>query len=129
MKNTSGAIRFNSARRAGISDCTTIFFGAALEEGRAELLSLGHELDRPILLLESGNDTVADPDGSEELWSAVRPGLLERHRLPGFLHEIFHDRLRAQAQALTEPWLESLARSWNPSHRPAMSDVLSSESA
>jgi len=75
-----------------------------------------------------------DPDGSEELWSAVQPGLLERHRLPGFRHEIFHDRLRAQAQALAEPWLERLYLSWNPSprnpsQRPAMSQVLSPESA
>jgi alpha-beta hydrolase superfamily lysophospholipase len=82
-----------------------------------------------MLLLESGFDTVVDPDGSEELWSAVRPGLLERHRLPGVYHEIFHDRLRAQAQALTEPWLERLYQSWNPSHRPAMSTVLSPEPA
>jgi alpha-beta hydrolase superfamily lysophospholipase len=98
-------------------------FGAALDEGRAEILSLGHELDRPMLLLEAGFDTVVDPDGSEELWTAVQPGLLERHRLPGVYHEIFHDRLRAQAQALTEPWLERLHQSWNPSHRPAMSQV------
>lgn len=107
----------------------TAAFGAALEEGRAELLPLGEELDRPILLLESGMDTVVDPDASEQLWSAVRPEILERHRLPEVFHEIFHDRYRAQAQALAEPWLEKLARSWNPSHRPAMTEVLSMESA
>ena len=112
----------------------TAAFGAALDEGRAEILPLGHELDRPMLLLESGTDTVVDPDASESLWSAVRPDLLERHRLPGFLHEVFHDRHRAQAQTLVEPWLEKLSRAWdpsprNPSPRPAMSEVLSPESA
>jgi alpha-beta hydrolase superfamily lysophospholipase len=112
----------------------TAAFGAALDEGRAEILPLGHELDRPILLLEAGTDTVVDPDASEQLWSAVPPALLERHRLPGFYHEVFHDRLRAQAQALTEPWLDQLCRAWNPSprnssHRPAMTEVPSSESA
>jgi len=107
----------------------TASFGAALDEGRAEILSLGHELDRPILLLESGADTVVDPDASEQLWSAVPPGILERHRLPGVFHEIFHDRQRAEAQALVEPWLEKLAQAWNPSHRPAMTEVLSMESA
>jgi alpha-beta hydrolase superfamily lysophospholipase len=111
----------------------TAAFGAALDEGRAEVLPLGHELDRPILLLESGSDTVVDPDASEALWSAVRPELLERHRLPGLFHEIFHDRRRAEAQALVEPWLEKLYRAWNPSLRnslqsPAMSEVLSPES-
>ena len=107
----------------------TAAFGAALDEGRAEILALGHELDRPMLLLESGTDTVVDPDASEELWSAVQPGLLERHRLPGFYHEVFHDRQRAEAQALAEAWLEKLSRAWNPSHRPAMFEVLSPESA
>jgi alpha-beta hydrolase superfamily lysophospholipase len=111
----------------------TAAFGAALEEGRAEVLPLGHELDRPMLLLESGTDTVVDPDASEALWSAVRPELLERHRLPGLFHEIFHDRHRAEAQALVEPWLEKLYKAWNPSprnslHYPAMTEVPSPES-
>jgi len=101
----------------------TAAFGAALEEGRAEILPLGHELDRPILLLESGSDTVVDPDASEPLWSAVRPDLLERHRLPECFHELFHDRHRARAQALVEPWLETLRQAWNPSARPAMPQV------
>jgi alpha-beta hydrolase superfamily lysophospholipase len=112
----------------------TAAFGAALDEGRTEVLPLGHELDRPILLLESGMDTVVDPDASEALWSAVPSDVLERHRLPGVFHEIFHDRHRAEAQALVEPWLEQLYHAWvpsprNSSHRPAMSEVLSPESA
>ena len=107
----------------------TAAFGIALDEGRAELLPLGHELDRPILLLEAEADTVVDPNASEALWSAVPPGILERHRLSGFFHEVLHDRHRAEAQALIEPWLEKLARSWNPSLRPAMSEVPSPESS
>ncbi|MCE1229242.1 MAG: alpha/beta hydrolase, partial [Firmicutes bacterium] len=43
-------------------------FMAALREGRQEVLPLGHELDRPILLLESTDDSVNDPEGSEALW-------------------------------------------------------------
>jgi alpha-beta hydrolase superfamily lysophospholipase len=81
-------------------------FSMALQQGREEILPLGHELDRPILLLEASDDTVVDPDGSEALWSSVRPELLERHRLEGFKHEIFHDRRRPEAQALVETWLE-----------------------
>jgi len=86
----------------------TAAFLAALEEGREELLPMGAELERPILLLEAGADTVADPDGAEPLWEAVRPSLLERHRLEGFYHEIFHDRRRAEAEALAEGWLNRL---------------------
>jgi alpha-beta hydrolase superfamily lysophospholipase len=107
----------------------TAAFGAALEEGRAEILSLGHELDRPILLLESGSDTMVDPDASDTLWSAILPERLERHRLQECLHDLFHDRRRGTVQALVEPWLENLLESWNPSHRPAMSEVPTPEPA
>jgi alpha-beta hydrolase superfamily lysophospholipase len=81
-------------------------FVAAMAEGARELMAAGAELDRPILLLEAGRDTVVDPDGAEALWAALRPGLLERHRLDGFFHEIFHDRGRAQAEDLTARWLD-----------------------
>ena len=81
---------------------------AAMAEGRKEILGFGAELDRPILLLEAAADVVVDPDGSEALWTTVRPGLLERHRLEGFYHEVFHDRNRAQAERLAALWLDRL---------------------
>jgi alpha-beta hydrolase superfamily lysophospholipase len=83
-------------------------FLAAMVEGRRELLGFGAELDRPILLLDAGQDRVTDPDGAEELWSAVAPGLLQRHRLEGFYHEIFHDLGRAEAERLAGQWLDRL---------------------
>jgi alpha-beta hydrolase superfamily lysophospholipase len=107
----------------------TAAFGTALEAGRAELLPFGAELDRPILLLESGEDVLVDLDASEGLWSALRPGMLERHRLPGVFHEIFHDRQRAGAEALVASWLDRLRSAWNPSHRSAMTEVPPPESA
>lgn len=94
-------------------------FSAALAEGRRELLPYGAELSLPMLLLEAGEDTVVDPDKSEALWSAIPPGLLERHRLPGFYHEIFHDRRRAEAQALVEPWLEERLREFHGNDSPS----------
>lgn len=90
----------------------TASFPAAIEEGREELLAFGAELDRPILLLQAGTDTVVDPDGAEAVWASIKPSLLERHRLDGFYHEIFHDIHRAEAQALVEPWLEARYRTW-----------------
>ncbi len=96
---------------------TSAAFVDALRQGREEILNLGHELDRPILLLEAGDDAVVDPDASEALWGQVRPELLERHRMAGFKHEIFHDLRRAEALALTEAWLRHLpvGQSRNPS--------------
>lgn len=87
-------------------------FVRALQEGRQEALPFGAELDRPVLLLESGDDTVADPDISEDLWKAVPAGFLTRHRLEGFRHEIFHDRRRREAQARVEAWLDVLLARW-----------------
>lgn len=86
----------------------TAAFFAALQEGRKEILNLGSELDRPILLLEAGEDTVVDPDGAEALWSAVPAGLLERHRLAGFRHELFHDLRREEVERLTSRWLDDV---------------------
>ncbi|MDR3670581.1 MAG: lysophospholipase [Holophaga sp.] len=83
-------------------------FLAAMQEGWRELLGFGAELDRPILLLDAGQDRVTDPDGAEDLWSAVPQGLLQRHRLEGFYHEIFHDLRRAEAECLTGQWLDQL---------------------
>ena len=84
----------------------TAAFLAALEEGRRELLPMGAELERPILLLEAGEDSVADPDGAEAFWAAVPARLLARHRLAGFYHEIFHDLRRSEAERLTEDWMD-----------------------
>lgn len=97
-------------------------FGQVFQEGRREILQLGHELERPILLLEAGEDTVADPDGAEELWRAVPAGLLERHRLDGFKHEILHDLRREEAQAIAARWLERMLDQWlgNPQPLAAM---------
>lgn len=99
-------------------------FAQALAEGRREILPLGHELDRPILLLEAGEDTVADPDGSGELWTRVRPELLERHRMAGFKHEILHDLRRSEAHAIIEVWLDRMLSQWlgNPTALAAMFD-------
>jgi alpha-beta hydrolase superfamily lysophospholipase len=80
----------------------------ALAEGRRELQGFGAELDRPILLLDAGQDALTDPEGSEDLWSAVSPGLLSRHHLEGFFHEIFHDLRREEAELLTVQWLDRL---------------------
>ena len=92
----------------------TAAFAEALDEGRRELISLGHELDRPILLLEAGADTVVDPDASESFWAALQPGRLQRHRLEGLRHELLHDLRRNEALDLLAPWLEGLRAGWNP---------------
>jgi alpha-beta hydrolase superfamily lysophospholipase len=101
-------------------------FLAAMAEGTRELIGLGAELDRPILLLEAGADALVDPDGAEALWSAVRPGLLERHRLDGFFHEIFHDLARSRAEAITARWLDQLfpaAAALHPQGSPCPSEL------
>lgn len=96
----------------------TAAFAMALEEGRRELMGLGQELDRPILLLEAGNDTVVDPYASEAFWASVPEHFLERHILKDFMHEVHHDIRRDEAQALIGTWL---TRFGNPMEGSAMS--------
>ncbi|MGA2081497.1 MAG: lysophospholipase [Holophaga sp.] len=93
-------------------------FLAAMAEGARELTGFGAELDRPILLLEAGRDTVVDPDGAEPLWAEIRPRLLERHRLEGFFHEIFHDQDRAEAERLAAQWLDRQFPAGNGAQAP-----------
>jgi alpha-beta hydrolase superfamily lysophospholipase len=85
----------------------TAALAAALKEGRREILPFGAHLDRPILLLEAGRDSLVDPDGSEELWSAIPGNGLERHRLAECMHEIFHDLERAEAERIAAGWLDA----------------------
>ncbi len=83
----------------------SVAFEEALQQGREELIGLGHELDRPMLVMEAELDTVTDPDGSDALWSAIPPELLERHRMMGFKHEVLHDLKRGEALEKMEAWL------------------------
>lgn len=83
----------------------SVAFEAAIQEGRRELIGLGHELDRPMLVMEAEHDTLTDPHCNDELWSSVNPNLLERHFMKGFKHEILHDLKRQEALALMETWL------------------------
>jgi len=104
----------------------TAAFWSALMEGRKEILNLGAELDRPMLVLEASLDTVVDPDGSDALWARVRPGLLERHRLDGFFHEIFHDLRRREAEQLTARWLDKVFPS-KPGTKPPLAAILNED--
>jgi alpha-beta hydrolase superfamily lysophospholipase len=83
----------------------TAAYIAAMEEGAKELLPMGAELECPMLVLDAERDTVVEASAATPLWDAVRPALLERHRLAGFRHEIFHDLRRAEAQQLSAAWL------------------------
>jgi alpha-beta hydrolase superfamily lysophospholipase len=91
-------------------------------EGFEMLLNRAGEFTRPMLVLEAGEDTVADPDAAAPFWSKIRPEILEKHRLAGFLHEVFHDLRRLEAQELAASWLARhfAARAGNPEALPAM---------
>ena len=83
----------------------TAAFAQALKEGSKSLMGLGAELERPILLLDAGEDTVVDPSAADDFWATAPEALLERHHLSGFYHEIFHDLRRFEAQEIVVEWL------------------------
>jgi alpha-beta hydrolase superfamily lysophospholipase len=81
-------------------------FTEVFPEGYRLLLERADRLRLPMLLLEAGKDWVADPDAAAGLWARVPAQWMERHRLEGFLHEIFHDARRGEAQDLAGDWLD-----------------------
>lgn len=85
---------------------TTAAYSEVFPEGHAFLLGRAVRFATPLLVLEAGEDTVADPDGAEDFWTQLPPGIAERHRLQGFRHEIFHDLQRRAAQDLAAGWLQ-----------------------
>jgi alpha-beta hydrolase superfamily lysophospholipase len=83
----------------------TAAYSEVFAEGHALLLRLAPGLTTPLLVLEAGLDTVADPDGAEDIWARLPAGTAERHRLEGFRHEVLHDLRRSEAQDLAAAWL------------------------
>ena len=80
-------------------------FTEVFPEGYRMLLERADTFRLPMLLLEAGVDTVADPEAAAPVWSRIPANLLEKHCLDGFRHEIFHDARRAEAQDLAADWL------------------------
>lgn len=80
-------------------------FGRALDEGSDRVLEAGAALAVPTLLLQAGQDTLVDLPRAVAFWDSVNPAILERHLLEGFLHEVFHDRRRLEAQGFAAAWL------------------------
>ncbi|MBI4913632.1 MAG: alpha/beta hydrolase [Acidobacteria bacterium] len=83
----------------------TAAFPGVFPEGFKLLLEGAGDLRLPILVLEAGEDSVADHEAARALWARVPREGVERHRLAGFRHEIFHDRRRDEAQALVQAWM------------------------
>jgi alpha-beta hydrolase superfamily lysophospholipase len=72
--------------------------GAALvEAGRLRL---------PLLLLYAGDDRIADPGASEELFAAAASADKTAHRYDGLFHEIFNEVGREQVAADLAAWVD-----------------------
>jgi alpha-beta hydrolase superfamily lysophospholipase len=84
----------------------TAAFMETFDEGFSLLLAQAAGFSTPLLVLEAGDDTVADPDGASAFWQRVPKDVVERHRLDGFRHEVFHDLRRHEAQTLVTHWLK-----------------------
>lgn len=83
----------------------TAAYGQVFAAGLELLMRQAAAITTPVLVLEAGQDTVADPDAASRFWDRVPPDRLQRLRLEGFRHEIFHDRRRQEAETLASEWL------------------------
>jgi alpha-beta hydrolase superfamily lysophospholipase len=64
------------------------------------------ELKTPALVIQGGEDHVADPAGSEK-WVKMAPqGLAELRLYPGLYHEVLAERGRTEIIASLIDWLE-----------------------
>lgn len=73
-----------------------------------EVLAAAPRLAVPALVMQSGDDRLADPEATRR-WAAAAPQhLVEYHEWPGLYHEMFNEPEREQVFEHMERWLKAL---------------------
>ncbi|MDA8020932.1 MAG: alpha/beta hydrolase [Thermoanaerobaculia bacterium] len=78
----------------------------AMLDAQREVQSRAADLTIPILVMQSGDDRLADPSATEEFVRSTSPRLVTYHRWTGLYHEMFHEPEKDDVFAFTEEWLE-----------------------
>ncbi len=73
---------------------------------QADTRDRAHDLEIPALIMQSGADTLVDPDATRD-WAASAPAaLVEYVEWDGFYHEMFNELEKERVFARMEDWLE-----------------------
>jgi acylglycerol lipase len=81
---------------------------AILEAGRLALAQVD-KIEVPTLILHGGDDSVVDPNGSEELLSRLHVADRELKIYPGLFHEVFNEPERGDVLADVLAWIQARA--------------------
>ena len=79
---------------------------AVLEEGRAGLEE-AERITVPALVLQGGDDTVVDPEGSKELFARLPVDDKRLETYPGLYHEIFNEPERETVLGDVVEWVKA----------------------
>ena len=71
-----------------------------------EAIQRAPELNIPVSLFVSGEDTYVDKRGAQMFYQRLKPGMGEYHEYDGFLHEIFNEVEQDKPLSDLERWLE-----------------------
>lgn len=83
-----------------------------IEEAQREAWDDAPGLQVPLLVLLPGNDPIVDPEETLRLIARFPAGRVTAERLPGGLHEPFHDLDRDRVVETVVSWMAARVRSW-----------------
>jgi lysophospholipase len=89
-----------------VSSSTSARWFTEFTRAQNEARGLAHELVMPALVMQSGADTLVDPEATRE-WAANAPApLVEYVEWKGFRHEMFNEIEKERVFAKMEGWLD-----------------------
>jgi alpha-beta hydrolase superfamily lysophospholipase len=74
-------------------------------EAGEEAIERAQQLNLPVAMFVSGEDTYVDKQGSQLFFSRLKPGIGEYHEYPGFLHEVFNELDQERPLSDLEAWI------------------------
>lgn len=89
-----------------VSSSVSARWFSSFMRAQAEIRQRAHELEIPALIMQSGADTLVDPDATRD-WAAAAPAtLVEYVEWDGFYHEMFNESEKERVFQRMHTWLE-----------------------
>jgi alpha-beta hydrolase superfamily lysophospholipase len=93
-----------------VKDRMSVRFAAGMSSMISAVRGAADRIERPILILHGGEDSLSPPAGSRHLYAGLRGEIVTRSALqiyPELRHEIFQEPEREQVWQDVQQWLES----------------------
>lgn len=89
-----------------VSKRTSIRWYRSFVAAQRRAMERAPHLDRPVLLLQAGDDRLVDPSATERFARRAPSCRVTYRRWPGLFHEIFHEAEKREVFLSIEAWLE-----------------------